>query len=375
MTRDSRWAWVDVDLGAYARNVARIIATAKPAETWAVVKADAYGHGAVSCAREALAVGATGLCVATVTEGLELRAAGLRAPVLVLGEQPPEQYADAIGAGLAITASRVDGLRALALAARMVGRPAIVHVEVDTGMHRIGVDASEVGTLAALIATDEWLDGEGCLTHFAVADEPERDAFTTTQVEAFRSAVEACRHAGWEPRVLHAANSASVVRGLVQGTKGWIVRAGIASYGIHPDPVRDEPEGFEPVLSLRARVSHVQYRRAGDAVSYGLRRTLDRDSTVATLPLGYADGVRRAAWRDCEVLVGGRRRAFAGMVTMDQAMVDCGADHIAVGDEAVLIGRQGPERITANEWARRLGTIGYEVTCGISARVPRRWTP
>jgi alanine racemase len=374
MAADLRWAWAEVDLGAYARNVERIVRAAAPAATWAVVKADAYGHGAVPCARTALSSGATGLCVATVTEGLALRDAGIGAPVLVLGEQPPEQFPAAVAARLALTASRADVLDSLAAAARTAGTRATVHVEVDTGMHRVGADPSEVGALAARIAGDESLDGEGCFTHFAVADEPGRDGTTAAQLAAFRDSVEACHRAGWRPRLLHAANSAALLRGLVDGVEGWIVRAGIAAYGIDPDPAGDEPGGFEPVLSLRARVSHVQRRRAGEAVSYGLRRPLERDATVATLPLGYADGLRRDAWRECEVLVGGRRRRFAGTVTMDQSMVDCGDDPVSVGDEAVLIGAQDGGRITVNEWARRLGTIGYEVTCAISARVPRRWT-
>lgn len=375
MVADLRWAWAEVDLGAYARNVSRIVRAASPSATWAVVKAGAYGHGAVQCARAALDAGAAGLCVATVPEGLELRGAGIDAPVLVLGEQPPGQFPAAVAARLALSASRIDVVVALSAAARSAGIPATVHVEVDTGMHRVGADPSDVAALAARIAADEWLDGEGCFTHFAVADEPDRDGTTAAQVAAFRGAVEACGRAGWRPRVLHAANSAALLRGLVEGADGWIVRAGIAAYGIDPDPARDEPEGFEPVLSLRARVSHVQRRRAGEAVSYGLRRPLDRDATVATLPLGYADGVRRDAWRECEVLVGGRRRRFAGTVTMDQSMLDCGDDPVSVGDEAVLIGAQGDARIPVNEWARRLGTIGYEVTCAISARVPRRWVP
>jgi alanine racemase len=375
MVADLRWAWAEVDLGAYARNVSRIVRAALPSATWAVVKADAYGHGAVPCARAALDAGASGLCVATVVEGIELREAGIVAPVLVLGEQPPEQFGAALRARLALTASRVDVLVALSTAARSAGTPATVHVEVDTGMHRVGAEPTAVAAIAELIAADDWLDGEGCFTHFAVADEPGRDGTTASQVAAFRDAVEVCVRAGWRPRLLHAANSAALLRGLVDGDEGWIVRAGIAAYGIDPDPARDEPEGFEPVLSLHARVSHVQRRRAGEAVSYGLRRPLDRDSTVATLPLGYADGLRRDSWRECEVLVGGRRRHFAGTVTMDQSMVDCGNDLVSVGDEAVLIGVQGDGRITVNEWARRLGTIGYEVTCAISARVPRRWVP
>jgi alanine racemase len=370
---DLRWAWAEVDLGAYARNVSRIVRAASPSATWAVVKADAYGHGAVPCARAALDAGASGLCVATVAEGLELRGEGIDAPVLVLGEQPPEQFAAAVAARLALTASRTDVLVALSAAARSAGIPAMVHVEVDTGMHRVGVEPGEVPVLAGRIASDDWLDGEGCFTHFAVADEPGRDGTTAAQLAAFQGAVEACGRAGWRPRLLHAANSAALLRGLVRGADGWIVRAGIAAYGIDPDPAHDEPEGFEPVLSLRARVSHVQRRRAGEAVSYGLRRPLDRDATVATLPLGYADGLRRDAWRECEVLVGGRRRRFAGTVSMDQSMVDCGDDPVSVGDEVVLIGPQDGGRIPVNEWARRLGTIGYEVTCAISRRVPRRW--
>ena len=186
MVAGLRWAWAEVDLAAYARNVSRIVRAASPSATWAVVKADAYGHGAVPCARAALAAGASGLCVATVAEGLELRGAGVVAPVLVLGEQPPEQFAEAVAARLALTASRTGVLAALSAAGRAVGAPATVHVEVDTGMHRVGAEPPDVAALAERIVADEWLDGEGCFTHFAVADEPGRDGTTAAQLAALR---------------------------------------------------------------------------------------------------------------------------------------------------------------------------------------------
>ncbi len=367
-----RWAWAEVDLDAIAHNVGLLRGVAHPSSVWAVVKADGYGHGAVPVARTAVAAGAAGLCVALVQEGVALRRAGIPAhvPVLVLSEQPPAQLPTAVAHDLALTVysrAAVDAAAAAASGLGRIGHP--VHLKVDTGMHRVGCRPDEVRELVAAIRAHPALALAGIATHLAVADEPD-DPYTAAQLAAFDAA-----RAGIDGVLVHGANSAGAL------AHPWarhdVVRTGIAVYGISPGPGVDPlAAGLRPALSLRARVAHVQRRAAGDRISYGLRHTFTRAATVATVPLGYADGVpRRWSAVGGVALVGGRRRPVVGVVTMDQLMVDCGDDPVAVGDEVVLIGAQGDESITAAAWAERLGTIGYEIVCGISARVPRRYRP
>jgi alanine racemase len=367
----SRWAWADVDLDAVQHNVESLCSIASPAAVWAVVKADGYGHGAVPVAGAALRGGATGLCVALVQEGVALRVAGFECPILVLSEQPAAELADAIRAGLELTVYSYAQIEAIAAAG---GRDHPVHLKIDTGMRRVGAAADDALGLAAAIAGSGAVRLAGVCTHLAVADEPS-DPFTSAQTEAFGDVLTALRVAGHDAALVHAANSAATLT--APSTHFGMVRAGIAIYGISPSAALEKQAGvLLPALSLRARVSHVKQVRTGDRISYGLRHRFDTDSIVATLPLGYADGVpRRLFDSGGEVLIGGRRRPIVGVVTMDQLMVDCGADLVAVGDEAVLLGRQGDESITATEWAARLGTIGYEIVCGISARVDRRYSP
>jgi len=368
-----RWAWVDVDLDAVAANVGLLRERVAPAALWAVVKAGGYGHGAVPVARAALAAGAEGLCVALVQEGAELRRAGISAPVLVLSEQPPELVADLVALGLTPTVSTSSGAALVAEAVRDAWLPPHpVHVKVDTGMHRVGARPEDALALVAEVVADPALVLEGVFTHLAVADEPD-DPYTAMQLARFDALLRDLAAAGIEPPVVHAANSAG---GLAHPeARRSLVRAGIAVYGIIPGAgVADRCEGLRPALTLRARVSHVKRLAAGSRISYGLRYRFERDATVATVPIGYADGVpRRLSLLGGEALVGGRRRRIAGVVTMDQLMLDCGDDEVAVGDEVVLLGRQGDEEITAESWAATLGTIGYEIVCGISTRVPRRY--
>lgn len=368
-----RWAWADVDLDAVMANVALLRSRVAPASVWAVVKAGGYGHGAVPVARAALAAGADGLCVALVQEGAELRTAGVSAPVLVLSEQPPEQVADLVALGLTPTVCTTSGVAVVAEAVHAAWLPPYpVHLKIDTGMHRVGVDPSAAASLARLVDATPSLVLDGVYTHLAVADEP-ADPYTASQLARFDDVLAELAAEGIRPRVVHAANSAG---GLAHvDARRSLVRAGIAVYGVEPGPgVAGEAAGLVPALSLRARVSQVRRLPAGSRISYGLRYRLETDATVATVPIGYADGVpRRLSSTGGEVLVGGRRRPIAGVVTMDQLMVDCGDDDVAVGDEVVLVGRQGDETITVAEWADRLGTIGYEIVCGVSARVPRRY--
>jgi alanine racemase len=367
-----RWAWAEVDLDAVRHNVGVLRAAVAPAALWAVVKADGYGHGAAAVARAALEAGAEGLAVALVQEGVALREAGLDATILVLSEQPAADAPVIVEHGLVPTVYTPAGIDAVADAAgaRMKFRYP-VQLKVDTGMHRAGCAPGDAVEMARRISGRAQIALAGTYTHLAVADEPD-DPFTADQLRRFDEVVSAIADAGMRPGLVHAANSAG---GLAHpAARLSLVRAGIALYGLSPGHGVDHLcAELRPALSLRARVSLVKPVAAGERVSYGLRYRFEHDTVVATVPIGYADGVtRRLHAVGGEVLVGGHRRPIVGVVTMDQLMVDCGADSaVAVGEEVVLLGRQAADEITAAEWADRLGTISYEVVCGIGARVPR----
>lgn len=367
----SRWAWAEVSAEAIEENVRTIAGVVSPARVWAVVKANGYGHGALLAARAAQRGGAEGLCVALVQEGVALRQSGVEGPILLLSEQPPDTLADAVRHELTLTVYSRGQLDALA---RTGARRHPVHLKVDTGMRRVGAATHDAVSLAGAIAASPAAELLGVFTHLAIADRPE-DPFTNVQLDRFDGTLAALRAAGHHPALVHAANSAAALA--CPRARYSLVRAGIAIYGLSPGSgVAHHCSRLRPALSLRARVSHVKRVAAGDRISYGLRHTFERDTTVATLPIGYADGVpRRLHAVGGAILVGGAPRPIVGVVTMDQLMVDCGDDPVAVGDEAVLIGRQGPHAIAAANWAAALGTIDYEITCGISARVERRAAP
>jgi alanine racemase len=372
-----RWAWAQIDLGALRHNVAMLAAHTAPQQLWAVVKADAYGHGAVECARVALQSGAQGLCVALVQEGIELRQAGINAPILIMSEQPEEQFRDIISYGLIATLYNELTIVRFARTASELEIMASVHVKVDSGMHRVGVQPDNAVRVASLVADSQWLTLEGMFTHLATADVVDTQ-FAQQQISTFMRAVEQVRALEIEVRHVHISNSASAIRRLDTDIGCTMTRVGIAMYGIPGDAATNSfgaahQLDLRPVMSVHARVSHVQRVAAKQGVSYGLKRPLESDSTIATLPLGYADGIPRGIWESGSVLVNGTRRAFAGVVTMDQILVNCADDAVSIGDEAVLIGAQGPELITANEWANKMGTIGYEIVCAISARIPRNY--
>lgn len=364
-TKRFRPAWAEIDLDAVRHNVRLLVEAARGAEVCAVVKADGYGHGAVRVSRAALEAGATSLAVALVEEGIALREAGIEALILLLSEPPTDAATEVVARRLTPTVYSREWIEALGAAAVT---PLEVHLKVDTGMHRVGADPGDAVALARLVQEDPNLDLAAVWTHFAVADDPDDGGFTAEQRRRFEATCAAIEAAGVPVPRRHAANAAGT---LYAGATYDLVRPGIAVYGYAPNP--DLGADLRPVLSLRARVSHVKELDAGERVSYGLRYQLPVRSVVATVPLGYADGVpRRLGEVGGEVLVGGGRCPIAGTVTMDQILVDCGpAATVAVGDEVVLLGDQGAERITAEDWARRLGTISYEIVCGIGARVPR----
>ena len=367
-----RPVWAEIDVSALRHNAGWLAGLAGPSRLCAVVKAFGYGHGPVRSAEAAIAGGAAWLAVATVEEGIQLRQAGINEPILLLSEPVAGAMADVVATRLTPTVYTAGAVDAAARAVAAYGgrAPLPVHVKVDTGMHRVGADAESAVAIAEDAAARPELVVEGLCTHFAVADEP-GDPFTAEQTARFMAVVDRLSAAGIRPPILHAANSAAAIA--FPAARLDMVRCGIALYGLAPSPeLSPLCRELVPAMALKARVSYVKRVDAGERASYGLRYRFDRPATVATVPIGYADGVpRRLSSTGGEVLIGGHRRPIAGTVTMDQITVDCGDDLVRPGDEVVLIGRQGAEEITAWEWADRLETIAYEVVCGISARVPR----
>jgi alanine racemase len=375
----------EIDTAALARNVARI-ATASGAEVCAVVKADGYGHGAELAARAALDGGATWLAVALAEEAIELREAGIDAPLLLLSEPPVEAVDAIVTHRLTPTVYRPEFIAALDAAAAAHGRRVGVHLKLDTGMVRVGVAEDEWAARCAQLADCDHLEVEGCQTHLARADEPSRPT-TTEQLARFGRGLETLVAHGIVPRVVHVANTA----GALVHTAAWraviervvpdarlVVRPGIGIYGLDPGgEVRAAAHGLEPVLRLVSAVALVRRIAAGTPVSYGHRWSAPADGWLATVPIGYADGVPRVLTGRLEVLLGGVLRPVAGTITMDQLLVWCGDDQPQVGDEVVLIGTQDPAagdggvRIAVEDWAAMLGTITYEVVTGIGPRVPR----
>jgi len=369
----TRWAWAEVHTGLISHNVAIVAQRTAPVPVWAVVKANGYGHGAVPVANAALAGGATGLCVAIVDEGVALRRAGITSPILLLSEQPPELSDLIVGYQLTPTVTTTRGAAVLAASAAAADQTINVHIKVDTGMHRVGVSPEEAVSLASFINSYESLNIEGVYTHFAVADDPSHLA-NAAQLHAFNTVLENLSARGINPPLVHAANSAASLAN--EASRFTMVRLGIAVYGLRPGAgVADLCAGLIPAMSLKARVSAVRWVEAGEAVSYGLTRPLAKGSLIATVPIGYADGVPRTLGRtNIQVLLNGVPRTIAGTITMDQLMIDCESDSsVMVGDEVVLIGKQGEHSVTADDWADALGTIGYEIVCGISPRIFRRY--
>jgi alanine racemase len=369
-----RWAWAEVSASTMCLNFARMAHYASSPRAWAVIKADAYGHGAAVAARAATDAGAQGLCVALAEEGAYLRNEGIPADILLLSEQPPDQSMTIVENNLIATVASYEAADALNAAGVEGHRNVYVHIKVDTGMHRVGIAPDRVVALAQYVKTLPRLRLEGIFTHFAVADEPER-VENVAQRALFEKVLQECADAGIEFTYVHAANTAATLAD--PASHYSFVRVGIAMYGlVAGDGVKDIGPKLLPAMSLKARVSAVRRVSAGEAVSYGLKRPVTRDTIIATVPIGYADGVPRKLWETAQpVLIGGVRRPIAGVVTMDQIMVDCGDDDsIRIGDEVVLFGEQGGESIAVREWAQAVGTNDYEIVCGISPRIKRVYT-
>lgn len=366
----ARRAVARVNLAAVARNCARLREVAgEGTALCAVVKANAYGHGLVPCARAALDGGASWLAVVTAEEAAELRAAGINAPVLLMGALSAEELPLAVEADVDLVAWRVAFAEALRRAPRPAGRPLRVHVKLDVGMGRLGTrDADELLRVAELVEAAPELELAGAMSHLPVADED--PAVTREQVARF--AAFAARLRARRPELLlHVANSAATL-GIPESRLG-MVRCGVAVYGMDPYGVDPAAHGLEPALELRSYVAALKPLAPGESVGYGSRFTAREPTWIATVPVGYGDGWRRAFSDNAEALVGGRRRPLVGRVSMDNLTVDVGPDPagVAEGDEVVLLGEAGGERIAAEELARRIDTINYEITTGLTGRPTR----
>ena len=373
-----RRAWVSVDTAALAHNLRVLAALAGPAaRVAAVVKADAYGHGLVPAARAFLGAGAAMLCVATVDEVLALRAAGIEAPVMLLYPPPVAALSDLVALGVTIPVSSEEGAHELIDVARRPGpslvAPVTVHLEVETGLTRMGVRPERCAAVASALVAAPGVVVEGLWSHLACPDDP---AVSAAQEAALVRAVAALRDAGIAVPVRHLAASGGLLAGTVAASD--LVRPGLALYGVVPDGLPVPPDraaaaaSLRPAMSVHARPIRLLEVEPGTAVSYGGRWVAERPSRIMTLPVGYGDGYARGTGPGAEVLVGGRRAPIVGSIAMDALMVDV-TDVPGVGPDAdvVLLGSQGDERIDAQEAARRRTTITWEVLTAMARRIPR----
>lgn len=348
-----------IDLAAIRHNVDSLRDIIAPAEFCAVVKADGYGHGDVPVATAALGAGATRLAVALVEEGVRLREAGVSAPVLVLSEPPPSAASEFWKWDLTPSVYTEE----FATALRTNGKGRRIHIKVDTGMHRVGVAPEKLRSLLGVVAAGG-LEVEGLFTHFPVADTDR--PFTMGQIEAFQTIV-----ATIDVPLIHMANTPGAV--LFPEARADFARIGLGTYGLHPCTATRAIVDLQPAMRVVSAVSFVQRLPAGTRVSYGRARELEKDATVVTVPIGYADGFWRLLSNSGRALVGGKVCPLAGTVTMDQTMFVVGDADVTVGDEVVLIGAQGESSILADDWADDIGTISYEIVCSVGPRVPRKF--
>ena len=367
-----RPAWAEVDLSAIASNIKQLRRAAAPgARIMGVVKANAYGHGAVPVSNTVLKNGADYLGVAILDEARELRQAGITAPILILGYTPCEQAEEAVNLDITQTVYSGEGAQAISQAAVKLRKQAKIHIKVDTGMGRLGFPADE--TSVAEIIKSAALPGitaEGIMTHFAVADTADKE-YTYRQYALFSDVISRLREKGFPEVIKHAANSAALID--LPGVHLDMVRAGISVYGLYPSQeVQKGNLDLKPALSLKARVAFVKTVPADTSISYGRTFVTKGETRTATIPVGYADGYSRLLSNKAHVLAHGARVPVIGTVCMDQLIIDISeVPEVRVGDTVTLIGREGEQSVTADELADLIGTINYEIVCMISSRIPR----
>jgi alanine racemase len=367
MERNEQHAtWAEVDLAAIEANAAWFVRHIS-GRLMAVVKSNGYGHGAVSVARSAQRGGASWFGVARAEEALELRRAGVGEPVLSMGRVPVGQVEPLVAQAISLTVWDDDQVQCAAAAARACGKTARLHLKIDTGMARIGILPEQAVEMARRIAATPDVTLEGAFTHFAKADAKD-PSWTETQLQRFVETIASLSAAGLRPPVIHAANSAATLR--APATHLDLVRVGIALYGLRASAYVDQPDGLRPALQWKTQVSMLKTVPPGTGISYNHRYVTKGHERIGTIPVGYGDGYRRTPGN--HVLVGGQRVPVVGSVCMDQSMIQLdGVAQARIGDEVVLLGRQGSEVLSAEEIADHWGTINYEVVCGIGQRVPR----
>jgi alanine racemase len=367
---EKRWAWVEVDLAAIAHNVRTLKGRTRAGTLFmAVVKADGYGHGAIEVARAAVQAGADRLGVATVNEALQLRDSGVTVPIQLLSEPPEAAIDDLLGNDIIPTVTSREFAGALGRAAVERGVVARFHLKVDTGMNRIGIKAEDAPKFAAMLSEFPGLVMEGTFTHFATADVP-GDWDVALQLSRFTQALDGMRAEKVDPGIIHAANSPATI--LFPESHFDMVRCGIAIYGLHPARSTYGEIELRPTMSVKARPSVVKSLGMGEGVSYGLTWRAGTRATIATLPLGYADGIHRVLSNKMDVLAGGIRCRQVGRVCMDQLMFEVARGvKVERGDEIVLVGVQGAERITLDDLADLADTINYELACALGSRMER----
>ncbi|OUL27905.1 alanine racemase [Nostoc sp. RF31YmG] len=369
----SQRAWVEIDLAALSHNVRQLVGFLSPrTQLMAVVKADAYGHGAVTVAQTALESGASWLGVATVPEGIQLREGGIKAPILILGATHTPEQIHAI-AHWKLQPTLCSPKQALVFSdtieAMKYASPLPVHIKLDTGMSRLGTNWQQTGEFVQLVQRLPHLAIASIYSHLATADSPDTTVMKE-QHRRFEEAIAQIKAMGIEPPCLHLANSAAT---LTDSTLHYdIARVGLAVYGLYPSPHLQNKINLQPVLQLKARVTQVKTIAPGTGVSYGHQFIAPHELRLAVVGIGYADGVPRHLSNKIQVLIRGQRVSQIGTITMDQLMVDVSAiPDIQEGEIVTLLGEQGQQRITVDDWAEKLNTISWEILCGFKHRLPR----
>jgi alanine racemase len=374
---ERRWAWVEIDREAIRHNLKRFRKLLGPdVKMLAVVKADGYGHGAVEVARVALATGATILGVSSVDEGIELRRADIAAPVLILTEPPIEAIPLILQHQLIPSIYNMEFALALGEMADAQGRVSPYHLKVDTGMNRVGVHHSDAGDFLRSISFHRGLELQGVFTHFATSDDVATYEFQR-QLERFEQALAVIRYMGVNPGIIHAANTAAAIR--YRQARYNMVRLGLGIYGLHPSEVTRQLIDLRPAMSVHARISFLKPVPVGEGVSYSYTYRSPGNVLIATLPIGYGDGLARMLSNQMDVLIDGRRLPQVGTICMDMMMVEINQRSSALkprvsvqlGDEAIIVGASGDESISLDDMARTLGTINYELACRFGLRLDR----
>lgn len=367
MSKLTRQVWAEVSLDNIAYNVRQFRSLLGPGtELMAVAKANGYGHGALETAYTMIAHGTNWLAVALPEEAVRLRRGGITAPILVLGAVGADELDICVAYDLVVTVFEPHIARLLSKAAVAQQKPARVHIKVDTGMGRLGLLPKDFGPLVELVQTLPGLEIQGVFTHFARADEPDLE-YTYWQWARFQRVMADLKARGIQVPYFHAANTAATL--FFPQSHLDLVRVGLGIYGMYPDARR--PIQLKPALTLKTKVAFVKRVPAGSSVSYGGSYVTWKETSLAVLPIGYADGLRRGLANKGHVIIRGNYCPIVGQVTMDHTLVDVGDLPVSIGDEVVLLGRDGNLEICAHHWAEHLGTINYEITCGLSSRIER----